>query len=214
MMKKLMLIGLSAVLVSVMAGCSQSAVEKPVTEATSTSLSLSESSEKVSGNEIVNASTNSDSTSQNEVKIMTVQEVIDMYQKEYPDTDITSIELEKSLGKFVYKVEGVDDNNEYELKIKAETKEIAKSKQEKLDRDEQNRVKRNEDKLDLANVLSIDQATEIAEKEAGAGSATEWDLDRELNVTYWEVKVVDGRKETQVKLDAKTGEILEVEYDD
>lgn len=209
-MKKLILIGLSTVLVGVMTACSQNAVEKPVTKESSTALSLNQSSSSESTVE----ATSTAKTSTNEVKIMTVQEVIDMYQKEYPDTDITSIELEKELGTFVFKVEGVDDTNEYELKINAETKEIAKNKQEKLDRDEQNGIKRNEDKLDLADVLTIDKATEIAEKEAGSGNATEWDLDKELNVTYWEVNVVDGKNETSVKLDAKTGEILEVELDD
>ena len=43
-------------------------------------------------------------------------------------------------------------------------------------------------------MLSLEEISDSAVKEAGGGQATDWDLDKEMNVTYWEVKVEDGNK--------------------
>lgn len=202
-MKKWMLVGVSFLLVGVMTACSQSVVEKPVTD---TKISQSSDSKQT---------TNSDNKqTQTKVNIISVEEAIKIYTDKQKNTDITSVELENNRGKFVYHIKGVDDNKEYKLSIDAETKDILKDRSEKLDRDEQNGQKRKNDKLAIKELLSVDKATEIAEKEVGSGTATDWELDRELNQTYWEVQVKDGHKETTVKLDAKTGEILATEQDD
>lgn len=202
-MKKKLLITISTGVLLTLVGCSQKALEQPVTNTTKSSeVATTISSE------------GEQKTSSNQVSITSVEDVIAIYQEQFPDTDITSIQLEKELSGFVYKVEGVDDDNEYELKINAETKEVVKDKTEKLDLDEQGGSKRNSDKLDLEGIISLDEATKIAEEKAGTGQAVEWDLDRELTTTYWEVKVKDGTNEIQVKLDAKTGDILEIEQDD
>ena len=75
------------------------------------------------------------------------------------------------------------------------------------------RCQKEADQLDLTNLLSLEEISDSAVKEAGGGQATDWDLDKEMNVTYWEVKVEDGNK-TNVKINAQTGEILETEQDD
>ena len=212
MMKKAMILGVSTVLLTVMVGCSQQAVEKPITQSKD-STEVSTDTTKSEDSSVEKETANSAQTSEN-VKIATVEEIVEVYQKENPETDITSVELENTRSGFVYKVEGVDDELEYEMKINGETKEIIRSKNEKLDRDERDGIKREKDKLDLTDLISLDKATEIAEKEVGSGEAVEWDLDRELNVTYWEVTVKDGHQETQVKMDAKSGDVLEVELDD
>ncbi len=145
---------------------------------------------------------------------MTVEEAIQIFQDKYPDAAITSIDLDTSFGNYFYQVEGVDDTNEFELKIDAETKETSEERTEKLDADEQNGVKKDADQLDLTNLLSLEEISDIAVKEAGGGQATDWSLDKEMNVTYWEVKVEDGNKQTDVKINAQTGEVLETELDD
>lgn len=68
--------------------------------------------------------------------------------------------------------------------------------------------------MDTSKLLSIEEAAKIAEKQAGGGTATDWDLSKELGTTYWEVKVKNGNKSTQVKLNSQTGEVLATENDD
>lgn len=145
---------------------------------------------------------------------VTVADAIQVYQGTFPDVDITSIDLDSSLGNYYYDIEGVDDDTEYELRIDATTEEIKKNEKETLDKEDQNGVKRKEDKLDLTDILSVDEVTKIAVAEVSSGEPTDWELDKEMGITYWEVKVKDGKTETQIKINAQTGEVLEVEVDD
>lgn len=199
-MKKIMVFGLAVALLGGVAGCSDTS--DTANNSSSTSQTISQTKQ-----------TQASSKGQISFKV-TVEEAIKTYQETYPDSDITSIELETSFGKYSYKIEGVDDEREYEVQVNADTKEISKDSAENLDSEDKAGVKRNADKLDLENLLSVERAAEIAAKKAGGGKAEEWQLDKELGTTYWEVKVVNGHKETDVKLDAKSGEVLETEIDD
>ncbi|KRL02176.1 hypothetical protein FC81_GL000939 [Liquorilactobacillus capillatus DSM 19910] len=151
----------------------------------------------------------------NKVKV-SVKEAIASYRDAYPNTDITSIELDTTLGKYYYEIEGVDNDKEYSLKVDALNKDISEKKQEQLDNDEKNGTKRNEDKLNLDNLISVKKAATVAEKEAGSGRAVEWSLDKDMDTTYWEVKVKDGKgnQHVEVKVNAQTGKVLAKETDD
>ena len=107
----------------------------------------------------------------------------------------------------------MDQQKEYQVEVNAETGEFTKEKVETLDADEQNGVKMQEEALDLTNIISREQATTLAEKEAKVGQATDWKLEKELGITYWEVKVKAGQKKIEVKIDAHSGEILTTERD-
>ncbi|MBS5820698.1 MAG: PepSY domain-containing protein [Enterococcus gilvus] len=201
MTKKLMLSVFLTMVVG-LAGCSAQPNE------TSESTTASQETKQTKDHQ-----SNSEGSGDPNVKV-SVEEAIGAYQEAYPDSDITSIELDTSFGKYLYKIEGVGDKKEYELHVDAETKKVSKEHEETLDRDEQEGVKRNEDKIDATNLLSIKKVSEIAAYHVGKGKASEWTLEQELGTTYWEVKVVDGQTETEVKVDAHSGKILETESGD
>lgn len=140
-----------------------------------------------------------------------LDDAINQYREIYPDTDITSIELNQSLGKHFYKIEGTDDQKEYEIRVDSETREVTQEREEVLDAEDQNGVKRSEDSLDLKDILGIEEISSIAEKQVGKGEAVEWNLDQEMGITYWKVTVSEGYKDVEVKLDAQTGELLETD---
>lgn len=194
-MKKVIVFGLSVALLGGLAGCNTNSDD--ANSSSSTSQKTSQTSSEASTNFKVS-----------------VDDAIKSYQEVYPDSDITSIDLETSFGKYLYKIEGVDDNTEYELRVDADTKEVSKEREESLDTEDKAGAKRKEDKLDLENLLSVEKVSDIAAKHVGKGKATDWSLDKDLGTTYWEVKVMDGHKETEVKIDAKSGEVLESENDD
>lgn len=215
-MKKLTiaLVGLSMAIL--LTGCNTNKkAESPSSGNTATSVSkASESSSTVASSNTAESSATgtTQGTTVADLKV-SLEDAIKLYQAEYPNTDITGIDLDTSFGKFFYKVEGMSDDTEYEVKIDAETKAIQKEHEEKLDPDEQNGVKRQEEKLDLSNVMGVQEVADIALKEVGAGEATDWSLDKDLGTTYWEVKIQDGNKETEVKINAQTGEVLQTEID-
>ncbi|MGX7058497.1 PepSY domain-containing protein [Vagococcus humatus] len=145
---------------------------------------------------------------------VTVSEAIDLYQKTYPNSDIIKLELDNSFGKIQYKIEGVDDIKEYTVKVDGETKKVDTEKEEALDTDERDGQKRQQEKIDVTELKSLTEISEIAEKEVGKGQADEWELEQKLGITYWEVTVKNGLKDTSVKINAQTGEVLEVEQED
>lgn len=147
---------------------------------------------------------------------LTIADAISAYEKAYPGTVITSINLDTSFGSYYFEVQGVDDTKEYELKINAETGEETKEREENLDADEANGAKKSEDALDLQDILTIDEATKFAAEALGVDvdSVVDWSVDRELTTTYWEVTFKSGRSEVSAKLNAQTGDILETELDD
>ncbi|MGO3604367.1 MAG: PepSY domain-containing protein [Enterococcus malodoratus] len=199
-MKKIVILGLSVALLGGLAGCGTDSDD---------SASSSSSTQKTS--QTSNSQTSSEATTNFKVS---VDDAIKAYQEAYPDSDITSVDLETSFGKYLYKIEGVDDNKEYEVRVDADTKEVSKEREENLDTEDKDGVKRKEDKLDLDNLLSVEKVSDIAVKHVGKGKATDWSLDKDMGKTYWEVKVMDGHKETEVKIDAKSGDVLESETDD
>lgn len=136
------------------------------------------------------------------------------FEKNYPEAKITSLQLDTDFGRYFYEIEGVDQQKEYQVEVNAKTDEFTKEKVETLDADEQNSVKMQEEALDLTNIISREQATTLAEKEAKVGLATDWKLEKELGITYWEVKVKEGQQKIEVKIDAHSGKILTTERDD
>ncbi|QCI87397.1 lysis protein [Vagococcus zengguangii] len=177
---------------------------------------VSSDSVKLESDSVATENTASNNTAIGTVKdfAISLEEAMAIYQKEVPNTDITGIGIDSSFGNYYYEVNGMDDNTEYELKIDVNSGEVKEKRDEKLDRDEQNGVKRNEDKLDLTNLKALKDITEVAINQAGGGEATDWSLDKELSITYWEIKVKNGNQEHEVKINAQTGEVLESELDD
>lgn len=207
-MNKKLIVGVGvACLGIVLAGCSENSNTLDNGGSSQASSSANQSTGKSS-------ESNTSSSSQKNSSKITLDEAIKAYEEAYPNTAITSIDLDDSFGTYYFEITGVDDDKEYEVRINAETGELKKEREETLDRDEQNGVERENEALDLTNLKTLDEASKIAVDSVGQGEAVEWSLDRELATTYWEVKVRSGNSETSVKIDAQSGAVLEKELDD
>lgn len=205
-MKKIILLSSVVLSLGVFAGCSSQNIDSGKTTKSSSS-QVSDSSNAVS------SSTSESSTSEPVYKV-SLSDAIETYKETYPNTDIISISLGTSFGQTVYDIEGIDDNKEYSLKINTDTKEIKKEREENLDRDEKDGVKRRENKLDLTNLKDMKEIFDIALKEAGSGKIDDWEIKEDMGVTYWEVSIKDGMtKEIEYKINAQTGEIIETDID-
>lgn len=179
----------------------------PTNEQKETAISTSETSSSVQQE----ATTTSEKTS---AVAVSLEKVTTAFEKKYPEAKITSLQLDTDFGRYFYEIEGVDQQKEYQVEVNAETGEFTKEKVETLDADEQNGVKMQEEALDLTKIISREQATTLAEKAAKVGQATDWKLEKELGITYWEVKVKEGQQKIEVKIDAHSGKILTTERDD
>ena len=204
--KRILTSGLVVTLVAVLSGCQT----KQAPTSTETSVT---NQTKISETETSRETTSENLDLGQEITV-SLDDVIALYQETYPDTYLTSIELEPERNQYIYKLEGVDEQEEYELKVDAITKEIKKQKNEALDRDERNGVKLKNKAIDLTNLASLNDATETAKKEAVDYTPVEWELKQELGVTYWKVNLKQANKEKEVKINAQDLSILKVEDDD
>ncbi|PVE27504.1 peptidase propeptide and YPEB domain protein [Enterococcus faecalis] len=208
-MKKILYGSMTGLALFLVAGCTSktSTAVSSTNEQKETVISTSETSTSVQQE----ATTTSEKTS---AVAVSLEKVTTAFEKKYPEAKITSLQLDTDFGRYFYEIEGVDQQKEYQVEVNAETGEFTKEKVETLDADEQNGVKMQEEALDLTNIISREQATTLAEKEAKVGQATDWKLEKELGITYWEVKVKEGQQKIEVKIDAHSGKILTTEWDD
>lgn len=208
-MKKILYGSMTGLALFLVAGCTSKTptAVSSTNEQKETVISTSETSTSVQQE----ATTTSEKTS---AVAVSLEKVTTAFEKKYPEAKITSLQLDTDFGRYFYEIEGVDQQKEYQVEVNAETGEFTKEKVETLDPDEQNGVKMQEEALDLTNIISREQATTLAEKEAKVGQATDWKLEKELGITYWEVKVKEGQQKIEVKIDAHSGKILTTERDD
>lgn len=207
MNKKMMVVG-TLCLGFALAGCTNTDKSLEANKESKMSTKVSQSiTQDVSG-------TSNSTTKKTSQRKVSVEDAIKAYNEAYPNTSITSLDLDPSFGIYYYEIKGVDDSKEYEVKINAETGELKKEREETLDQDEQNGVEKKNEALELKDILSIEDVSKIAEDSVGEGTANEWSLERDLSLTYWEVKVQTGNKEMTLKINAQTGDVLEKELDD
>lgn len=208
-MKKILYGSMTGLALFLVAGCTSKTptAVSSTNEQKETVISTTETSSSVQQE----ATTTSEKTS---AVAVSLEKVTTAFEKKYPEAKITSLQLDTDFGRYFYEIEGVDQQKEYQVEVNAETGEFTKEKVETLDADEQNGVKMQEEALDLTNIISREQATTLAEKEAKVGQATDWKLEKELGITYWEVKVKEDQQKIEVKIDAHSGKILTTERDD
>lgn len=217
-MRKMMLtLAAMSTLGVLLAGCkpNRTNLESHSTSESSMSTVNSQSTDTANSSDIKNTNTSTEASTINtsEEFAISLSEAINSYQKQYPNTDITGIDINNKFGTYYYEITGVDNNTEYEVDVNVTTGEFRLDREEALDHDEKNGVERKQEKLDLDNLLSLSEINSIALKEAD-GIITEWSLEKELSTTYWEISIRNEHQEISVLIDAQSGNVLETEVDD
>ncbi|MDN6195473.1 MAG: PepSY domain-containing protein [Atopostipes suicloacalis] len=132
------------------------------------------------------------------------EEAFDTFMDEYPDAKVSKVQLDKDMNDFVYKVEGFEGNNEYELKINPTDGSIL-NKEEETDDDQ--------DEMEISRE-QVEKVADLVEKslsDAGEGATLdEWTLDEDDGLVKLEVEIdIDGSDDIEHTYDIETGELLE-----
>lgn len=112
--------------------------------------------------------------------------------------NIDEIEFDEDRGVYEYDISGWDDGNEYDLEINAETGEITEQSTEKDD--DQDYI------IEFDNLITPQEAMQIAADESGSDYITEWSLEEEQGVTAYEIDIENG---DDITVDAITGEVID-----
>jgi uncharacterized membrane protein YkoI len=152
------------------------------------------------GNDGVNKTKNEKTIlSTDEVKKIAVQEVAGVVEE---------IELENESGRLVYEVDIENDDVDYDLHIDAYSGEIYA-----IDRNDDDYVTPSNSGQNHKNIISQADAIAITEK-AVNGKVVEIEKDEDDGLIKYEVELKTDRGEAEVEIDASSGKVLDVEWDD
>ena len=121
-------------------------------------------------------------SSVNKIKL-SPQEAIDKFYNQFNNKKIHSIDLKLEGSQYIYEIEGFDTTHKYSAEINAETGHASSVHSEKLEHDDQD----DQQELNLNGVISLDEASTIAEEHA-KGTSREWNLEQEHGKSYWNVE--------------------------
>ncbi|EAC5024867.1 hypothetical protein AR101_12480 [Listeria monocytogenes] len=206
MYKKLITVGMTVLLVGALSACSFGDNDDKDTSSNNGSDETTSSKSNSNDN-------NSTGSLQNKSFDMSYEDAVKTFKDKHREAEISSVELEKSLGKYVYTVDGISNDNDYEMKFNAETKEQLSDETDRLDQEDAGGVEKENEKLNLDGIKTPKEAMDKAVSEQ-AGDVTSWNIERELDTTYYEVTVKQGPQKYDIKLTAKTLEVLQTEQDD
>lgn len=122
------------------------------------------------------------------------------------DGHIDDIELENEDGFVYYEVEIENGEAEYDIYIEAYTGEIFRVEADDNDND-------SKEKETMKNIISADEAKKIAMDQVD-GKVVELELDEDDNRYEYEIELETNRGEVEMAIDALTGEILEIDFED
>lgn len=133
---------------------------------------------------------------------VTLQDAIQIFFETVgEDANIDQIELDEENGRLEYSISGWDNDNEYDLDIDAETGDI---REQESERDNDN----DEEALNLDNIITPQEAMEIAIEETGNDFVESWTLEVDNGVPVYEIDM-GGANDDDMTIHAETGEILE-----
>lgn len=144
------------------------------------------------------------------------KKLVEQFNKEYKGYQVSEIKVDNERNKAVYEIKGFNDSEEAEMQVDAsKTSEVMKSHAETMDKEDKSENRA----INLDQVQKKpEEVLKIAKKAAKSDeNASEWELEttRHNQVIYnvhFEEKLSD--KETNVRVNATTGEVLTVHNDD
>lgn len=141
---------------------------------------------------------------------LSMEEAVSVFQEHFPDTNVSSIQLDEEHGELVYDIDGFDDSMEYAAEIN-QSGEVIAEEQEQQDADDRY------EELVLTDYITAEEALTAASEasETEGITARSWSLEFENGSPIYEVSFEDqDSQEVNVYIDAQSKEQLYIETDD
>ena len=198
-MKKITKI-LSLAAASLLAACSNQAAPAKETMTAAPEITVQQTTQVPATTSSVATNSSQSIGSQNAMQ----KELIEVFQKAYPDLDITKIEL--VYGTY-YEVEAMNSTTEFTYRYDQNSKTFIQAEQDNADPNEHNL-----EKLDLPNLKQVDDMIAIAQKAFPTGVLREWSVDKDHGDIIWEFEFHESNgNDVTVKVSNSTGQVLEID---
>lgn len=150
----------------------------------------------------------STSTTSTPVIKITLAKAWTTFKEQFPKAAVTKILVREKAGSDQFRVTGVDAQRQYELTLDAANGKVLHQADEELAKADRDGKAKANDAISRTGLETFSAITKLATSQVGSGAATRWSLAKSDNSSLWQVTVTHGTKQTVVKLDAYTGEIL------
>lgn len=198
-MKKITKI-LSLAAASLLAACSNQAAPAKETMTVAPEITVQQTTQVPATTSSVATNSSKSIGSQNAMQ----KELIEVFQKAYPDLDITKIKL--VYGTY-YEVEAMNSTTEFTYRYDQNSKTFIQAEQDNADPNEHNL-----EKLDLPNLKQVDDMIAIAQKAFPTGVLREWSVDKDHGDIIWEFEFHESNgNDVTVKVSNSTGQVLEID---
>ncbi len=154
-----------------------------------------------------------DKTSPQVTERITQKEAVALALDKVPGT-VTEVETHLIKGAWVYEVEIQNDNTESEVKVDAKTGTVLAIEKEEISHDDREEEITKEELQQLTKgPITEQKAKDIAVSHV-KGYATSVETEKENGILVYEVEVIYNGDSVEVEIDANTGEVLEIEWED
>lgn len=138
------------------------------------------------------------------LNVEAVNKAVSLFKDKYQHEDLRKVQLDEDHGQYFYKVEGLNNQQKSELKLKADTWDIVKEELKQTDDSDLT--------FHLSDALDVQAAYDKAMKgQEQHFQIVEWQLDFDNNVLVYEYKGLLNGKDYDIKVDAKTGQLIEID---
>lgn len=165
---------------------------------------VNETSQDENTNEEKNESTQNVNENGTKNVVISDLDAMEIAHDRVPNATMVEFELDSDDGQLYYEIEMHTDDQEIDLEIDAYTGEIIMYSFDQLEGSRQG----------YSDIMTIEEAREIALGEDPDAVIKEINLDEDNGKYYYEVEMKTSRDEIELDIDAQTGEIVELEYDD
>jgi uncharacterized membrane protein YkoI len=146
-----------------------------------------------------------------EMKLLSLIEAVEAVEQKVPG-HVIEADMDHEKGRYVYDIEVVKDNDLSKVKLDAQTGEIISIRKSWL----KNTWREiwNSDYYKLPGAIKPLSETLKRIEQDTTGQIRKVDFDVEGNVAHYEIEVISAAGETDIYLDARTGERLPAAYSD
>lgn len=135
--------------------------------------------------------------------ILTSAEASKIAHGQVANGTITEIELDSDDGQRYYEIEMHTDTQEVEIEIDAYTGKVIMIEYEKREGSSSNN-----------KIISMDEAKKIALAKEPTAKITDIELDEDDGKYYYEIEMETSKYEIELEIDAHSGKIIDLDYDD
>lgn len=136
--------------------------------------------------------------------IISSDEAIKIAHEQVPNAKVIDIELESDDGQRYYEIEMHTDDQEVDIEIDAYTGKVIMIEFERLEGSSKAK----------SDLISIEKAKQIALDKEPNAKIIEAKLDSDDGYYYYEIEMETEQYEIDLEIDAYTGKILDIDYDD